>query len=85
MKPNTSNDEHEQIACKCCGKKYNKQTANCCWKFCDCGKEICLNCGGFNIGDDGEDETSDNWNDDDNYWCHKMCKDCNQIGCGMCV
>ena len=73
------------MRCKWCGKIHKQTTSNCCWIFCECGKEICGQCGSTNIGSIDESELDLSSGSDDNYWCCKQCEDCGLQGCGMCV
>ena len=70
----------EKIKCQNCGREHIKKTVNCCWVTCECGEEICLNCGSYHLSDMMIEE-----NDETNYWCHQYCKDCGQEGCAMCI
>ena len=69
------------IKCSNCGKEHIKTTSNCCWIDCECGVQICGQCGSQNIGEIDEEELGD----DSEYWCCRQCDDCGLQGCGMCI
>ena len=71
----------ETINCIACGKEHPKNTCNCCWVYCSCGREICGNCGSqelyrMNMPED---------DDEAQYWCCLQCAKCGLSGCAMCI
>lgn len=73
----------KKIKCKNCGKEHAETLANCCWINCECGKEICGQCGGTNIVK--KQNIDDSPDGDDQYWCCMECADCGLVGCAMCI
>lgn len=69
------------IKCKNCGKEHHRITSNCCWIDCQCGRQICGNCG---YADEKWFDCSNN-NNEDQYWCCQECPECGLIGCAMCI
>ncbi len=77
--------DEEKIRCEKCERIHQQSLSNCCWIPCQCGEEICGQCGSTNIGSIDEDDLDLSEGSDDNYWCCKKCNDCGLNGCGMCV
>ena len=79
------NKKKKTVKCCSCGREYVKTTSNCCWISCECGMEICGNCGSDEIRKIPDCELDLSDGSDDNYWCCKYCSSCDMRGCAMCV